>query len=138
MSSSRGLAYGMRARTLLCVLALVTLFRALVPAGYMPDAAALRQGRLEISFCSAAGGSSSVLQALVETPRDEHAPDAAQECPFWMVAHQAFDLPPMAGAAVLPATPAVSRPMAVLQRALPPLPPAGPPLGPRAPPFLSA
>ncbi|WZB60947.1 hypothetical protein WJ970_24900 [Achromobacter xylosoxidans] len=47
------LATGSHARFLLCLLALATVLRALVPVGYMPDAAALRQGRLQISFCSA-------------------------------------------------------------------------------------
>src|SRR3546814_16686506 len=95
----RGLLHGMRTHILLCLLALATLFRALVPVGYMPDAAALRQGRFEISFCSAAGGAPTVLQALVGVPRQgEHTPDpAAQECPFWMVAHQAFEIGREAG-----------------------------------------
>ena len=37
------LATGSHARFLLCLLALATVLRALVPVGYMPDAAALRQ-----------------------------------------------------------------------------------------------
>lgn len=135
----RGSITGVRARTMLCLLALATLFRALVPVGYMPDASALRQGRLEISFCSAAGGAPTVLQALIDSaPHDAHQDDAtAQECPFWMVAHQALDLPPAPCAAPLAAISGVP-PDLPAARALPPLPPAGPPLGPRAPPILSA
>lgn len=135
----RGYSTGMRARTILCLLALATLFRALVPVGYMPDAAALRQGRLEISFCSAAGGAPTVLRALIDTvPHDAHQDDAtAQECPFWMVVHQALDLPPSPYVAVLAALSGM-RPDPPPARALRPLPPAGPPLGPRAPPALSA
>ena len=60
------LATGSHARFLLCLLALATVLRALVPVGYMPDAAALRQGRLQISFCSAAGGPPSVMTALMD------------------------------------------------------------------------
>ncbi|MBO9356254.1 DUF2946 domain-containing protein [Bordetella petrii] len=133
-------SHAMRTHTLLWLLALATLFRALVPVGYMPDAAALRQGRFEISFCSAAGGAPTVLQALIDVPRrGDHSPDAtAQECPFWMVAHQALDLPPVAVAAALPAMPGLAAPLPVVSRSLPPLPPAGPPLGPRAPPNLPA
>ena len=36
-------------------LALMALLRALVPAGYMPDARALDAGRFEVTFCTAAG-----------------------------------------------------------------------------------
>ena len=116
------LATGSHARFLLCLLALATVLRALVPVGYMPDAAALRQGRLQISFCSAAGGPPSVMTALMDArapspamsdmsamsdPRDGghagQADDAAQECPFWMVAHQTLDLPPLPYLPALPA-----------------------------------
>jgi len=122
-------------RALLYLLVLATCFRALVPVGYMPDAGALRQGRLEISFCSAAGGAPTVLQALIDAPRQgEHSDDAAaQECPFWMVMQQALDLPAMPDVAALPAMPR-ERPDTPRSFTLPPLPPAGPPLGPRAPP----
>ena len=41
-------------------LCLALALRALVPAGYMPDARALHDGRLEVTFCSAAGDVSSV------------------------------------------------------------------------------
>src|SRR5690606_41652017 len=92
----RGYSTGMRARTILCLLALATLFRALVPVGYMPDAAALRQGRLEISFCPAAGGAPTGLRAPIDTvPHDAHPDDAAaQDCPPWLVVHPALDRPP--------------------------------------------
>lgn len=149
------LATGSHARFLLCLLALATVLRALVPVGYMPDAAALRQGRLQISFCSAAGGPPSVMTALMDArapspamsdmsamsdPRDGghagQADDAAQECPFWMVAHQTLDLPPLPYLPALPAAAVASvAPPAPLS--LPPLLAAGPPLGPRAPPVPS-
>ena len=149
------LATGSHARFLLCLLALATVLRALVPVGYMPDAAALRQGRLQISFCSAAGGPPSVMTALMDArapspamsdmsamsdPRDGghagQADDTAQECPFWMVAHQTLDLPPLPYLPALPAA-AVASVAPPVPLSLPPLPAAGPPLGPRAPPVPS-
>ena len=58
--------------------------------------------------------------SAMSDPRDGghagQADDAAQECPFWMVAHQTLDLPPLP---YLPALPAAA------VAALPLLPPAG-------------
>ncbi|WP_459615437.1 hypothetical protein [Bordetella sp. 2513F-2] len=158
------------ARLLLCLLLLALGLRALIPLGYMPDAQALREGRLQISFCTAAGGGPTLLHALAQLPaaqaaghhgaehhgaghpRHERHPGheahaghhaahgaghgeqaGAQECPFWMVLHQALDTPPaplvmpLAAQAALPVPPPSVR-------TLPPLPAAGPPLGPRGPP----
>ena len=64
------------------------------------------------------------------------ANDAAQECPFWMVAHQTLDLPPLPQLPALPAA-AVASVAPPAPQSLPPLPAAGPPLGPRAPPVPS-
>ena len=50
------------------LLLLLLVARAWVPVGYMPDADALRQGRLALGFCSAGGGTLAALQAL--TPND--------------------------------------------------------------------
>ena len=146
------LATGSHARFLLCLLALATVLRALVPVGYMPDAAALRQGRLQISLL-AAGGPPSVMTALMDArapspamsdmsamsdPRDGghagQADDAAQECPFWMVAHQTLTRrrcpirrpcppppwPRSAAGAAVPAAAARGRPAAGAAR--PPVP----------------
>ncbi|CUJ51600.1 hypothetical protein [Achromobacter kerstersii] len=46
------------------LLLLLLVARAWVPVGYMPDADALRQGRLALGFCSAGGGTLAALQAL--------------------------------------------------------------------------
>ena len=81
--------------------------------------------------------------SAMSDPRDGghagQADDAAQECPFWMVAHQTLDLPPLP---YLPALPA-----AAVASVAPPVPAAAapcrrcsirPPLPwPRAPPVLS-
>ncbi|WP_144629916.1 hypothetical protein [Bordetella genomosp. 13] len=42
--------------SLLGLLLFALTLRALVPVGYMPDAQALREGRLALAFCAAAGG----------------------------------------------------------------------------------
>ena len=94
-----------------------------------------------ISFCSAAGGPPSVMTALMDAraspamsdmsamsdPRDGghagQADDAAQECPFWMVAHQTLDLPPLPICRPCPPPPASVAPPAPLS--LPPLLAAG-------------
>lgn len=56
-------------------LALLTLvLRALVPTGYMPDARALHDGRLEVTFCSAAGDLSTFSLALASPKAGGDAP----------------------------------------------------------------
>lgn len=131
------------------LLLLLLAARAWVPVGYMPDADALKQGRLALGFCSAGGGSLAGLRALADSrahadPHHGHEghggqpaeSGAGQECPFGLSAHQVLDLPP-----VLALAPALLRwlaqaaPLADSPR--PPLPAAGPPLGQRAPPRIS-
>ncbi|CAB3628397.1 DUF2946 family protein [Achromobacter pestifer] len=127
------------------LLLLLLVARAWVPVGYMPDADALRQGRLALGFCSAGGGSLSALQALSIQQAAHHghhdhgAPDngggAGQECPFGLSAHQVLDVPPiLVLAPVLLRWLAQNVPLADSPR--PPLPAAGPPLGQRAPPSI--
>ncbi|AOB32212.1 hypothetical protein AKI39_18055 [Bordetella sp. H567] len=146
-------------RTLLCLLLLAVSLRAMIPVGYMPDTAALRQGVMRIGLCTSTGmvtvmqvlpgGAAQDLHTLgpdTHLDRDgavhgiDGGPDhdgshhaAGAECPFWAAAHLAVDLPP---AAIMPLLAAV-RDLPVrftAPAALPPLPPAGPPLGSRAPP----
>jgi hypothetical protein len=74
-------------------------------------------------------------QAYAQGENGGHDPEhaAGAECPFWVAAHLAVDLPPPAIAPIL---------VSIRDEAIrflapiapPPLPPAGPPLGPRAPP----
>ena len=95
------------------------------------------------SACSAAGGPPSVMTALMDArapspamsgmsamfgPHDGEyagqANDAAQECLFWMVAHQTLDLPPLPQLPALPAA-AVASVAPLAPQSLPPLPAAG-------------
>ena len=63
------------------LLLLMLVARAWVPVGYMPDAEALRQGRLALGFCAAGGGSVAMLQALAQRqsagPDTNRSPDSA-------------------------------------------------------------
>ncbi|MFD4836530.1 DUF2946 family protein [Achromobacter sp. NPDC058515] len=130
------------------LLLLLLAARAWVPVGYMPDADALKQGRLALGFCAAGGGSLMGLRALAEPhaqadPHHGHhehggqpaGSGAGQECPFGLAAHQVLDLPPVA------ALPIVllrwfAQPPPLADSPRPPMPAAGPPLGQRAPPRL--
>ncbi|WP_233238790.1 DUF2946 family protein [Bordetella sp. LUAb4] len=143
-----------RTHALPCLLLLAVLLRALIPVGYMPDPAALRQGMFRMSLCSAGGAMSHMDMPgmsdsdpsghaghMMHTVGDmaSHAPDSGEhsagtECPFWAAAHVALDLPPVIIEPVL-ATPRDAVIRFEVPASLPPLPPAGPPLGPRAPPF---
>ncbi|WP_250157084.1 DUF2946 family protein [Achromobacter deleyi] len=130
------------------LLLLLLVARAWVPVGYMPDANALKHGRLALGFCAAGGGSFTGLRALAgksahADPHHGHhgqggqpaESGAGQECPFGLSAHQVLDLPPLlALAPVLLRWFAQAPPMADSPR--PPMPAAGPPLGQRAPPRI--
>ena len=92
------LATGSHARFLLCLLALATVLRALVPVGYMPDAAALRQAACKSASArrrrsaqrdDGADGRARAIPGHVRHVRDVRstrrrtrrpADDAAQEC----------------------------------------------------------
>ncbi|WP_241128842.1 DUF2946 family protein, partial [Achromobacter xylosoxidans] len=85
----------MRVRGVLWLAFLALLLRAVVPAGYMPDARALHDGRLEVTFCSAAGDISTLRLAL--SPDDKGGAgsgahsnaDTGAQCPFGLLAHVA-------------------------------------------------
>ncbi len=120
-------------------LALVALaLRALVPAGYMPDARALHDGRLEVTFCSASGDLSALTLALSSGDQGKSGHDTADSgalCPFGLLAH----LAPAPAPAITPLLLAAGRHAlpAPLRETLPAQTAAGPPLGSRAPPFLA-
>ncbi|CAB3693624.1 DUF2946 family protein [Achromobacter pestifer] len=128
-----------RARGVLWLALLALTLRALVPTGYMPDVRALHDGRLQVTFCSAAGDLSTLSLALANTgggekPEHDGAKTGAQ-CPFGLLAHIAPAPTPALTPMVLPAGQYVPPPPAY--RALPALAAQGPPLGSRAPPFLA-
>lgn len=127
------------------LLLLLLVARAWVPTGYMPDADALRQGRLALGFCAAGGGSLPVLRAPAAQADAHHghhghgAPDdhggAGQECPFGLSAHQVLDVPAMLAVAPVLLRWLAQAPLRV-DSPRPALPAAGPPLGSRAPPSI--
>jgi hypothetical protein len=124
----------------LCVMLFALALRALVPSGFMPDAGALRDGRLEMTFCTSAGDLKTIT---VDTHRDT-APasptgDPSQhqsqtsDCPFGVLS----SLPAMPALALA----VVGSPVlfSIVQYVLRPaprlaMPAQGPPLGSRAPP----
>ena len=124
----------------LYVMLLALALRALVPAGFMPDAGALRDGRLEMAFCSGSG----VQTIVVDTHHQNHGAPASGDLPQQQ--SQSNDCP-FSVLSALPAMPAMDLAPAALPLLLSPLQaspyaapafaaiPQGPPLGPRAPPF---
>lgn len=127
-----------RVRGVLWLAFLAILLRALVPTGYMPDARALHDGRLEVTFCSAAGDLATLKIAL--SPDDKRggaghsSADTGAQCPFGLLAH----VTPAPAAQTAPLALAVSRaaPFPPARVAVPVQPAQGPPLGSRAPPFI--
>src|SRR5690606_26599868 len=111
-----------------------------IPVGYMPHTGALRDGRIEITFCVAAGNQMALPSTLAGlfADTDEHQENALSgtDCPFGILTLQALHAPGPATIAVLQsptrAIPAVS----FDNKAVPSLGAQGPPVGPRAPPFF--
>jgi hypothetical protein len=136
MQNSRPRIFNRRYFTL-CVMLLALSLRALVPTGYMPDASALRDGRLEMSFCTSNGIKTIAVDAHHGDGRGgDNAPNhssQSNECPFSVLS-------------ALPAMPSMALAlvgMPLLLSRVQPAPHAtpfpvilsqGPPLGSRAPP----
>ena len=127
----------MRADGVLWLALLALALRALVPAGYMPDPRALLDGRLEVTFCSAAGNLSAISLALpTEGGKGGHdTANTGAQCPFGLLAHVTPATAPPMVPLLLSAAGHPSPPPA--HRALPAQPAHGPPLGSRAPPPLA-
>lgn len=138
------------------LLLLLMLFaRAWVPAGYMPDADALRQGRLTLGFCTAGGNAYAALQAMTlrQSSAGQHemhghhghaghhdsgqgdVGGAGQECPFGLSTHQILNPPALAALAPVLLR-WLAQPPPKVDGPRPPMPAAGPPLGQRAPPSI--
>ncbi|AMG38963.1 DUF2946 domain-containing protein [Achromobacter xylosoxidans] len=132
-------AGALRVRGVLWLAFLAILLRALVPTGYMPDARALHDGRLEVTFCSAAGDLSTLKIALSPDGKrggaGHSSADTGAQCPFGLLAH----VTPAPAAQTAPLALAVSRaaPFPPARVAVPVQPAQGPPLGSRAPPLAA-
>lgn len=130
---------------MLCMMLLALSLRALVPAGFMPDAGALRDGRLEMAFCSGNGPQTIAVElhggmhhgaafSPAKSPADQQNPQSqSNDCPFSVLSA----LPAMPSIALA----AIGLPLLLLSvqlaPRLKPLPAIlfqGPPLGSRAPP----
>lgn len=143
----------LRTRLLMAFVLSMLAVRALIPAGFMPQAEALRQGRFVMTICLGAGGMKTVLVDADGVPVEEGASGInsssshgegtrdepslhMEQCPFGMLA--AMAVMPMA----LPVVVSLLRVAVdigghvVRQLALPPLPAQGPPLGSQAPPSI--
>lgn len=119
---------------LFCLTFVAFLCRAVIPAGYMPDASSARDDKLAITFCTAGGGVSVLkldLSASEDSSSDEHA--GLHECPYGLVVSQAAllgqDAPVLAGMIVYRP---LELPPGNLTQPLPSI--LGPPFGSRAPP----
>jgi len=130
------------------IAALGFVLRALVPAGFMPDASALQAGHIELTLCSP-GGASARAVTVDWSPPSRMTPSAdapasaasdhpndpladGTECPFSLIAAQGIIAPPELAVAMVAAPFApVAEHHAPLALALPA---QGPPLGSRAPP----
>ncbi|HTN65003.1 MAG TPA: DUF2946 family protein [Burkholderiaceae bacterium] len=112
--------------------------RALIPLGYMPDAGALRDGRIQIVLCTAAGVS-TMPAAMDPLAQDQPATDKATsgtDCAFSLLSQQAQALPASATAPALWVV-LFSSPAPVADNTtLPAAGTQGPPLGSRAPPSV--
>ena len=89
-----------RGRLVLWLALMALLLRALVPAGYMPDARALDAGRFEVTFCTAAGACRAQRGAEhVQDGKPAHDAQTGAQCPFGLLAHltpaPAFSLNPL-------------------------------------------
>ncbi|WP_439816572.1 DUF2946 family protein [Zavarzinia sp. CC-PAN008] len=116
---------------------LFVVLRILVPPGFMPDLAALQDGRLQVVLCSADGARTLTLAAdgsVIPDEGDHPVEAGALHCPFGLAG--AVDV-------ILPALPVLQlvHPRAQVRAAAghvlvlrPPV--RGPPLGARAPPHL--
>ncbi|MDY7579414.1 DUF2946 domain-containing protein [Herbaspirillum sp. RTI4] len=119
---------------LLCALAL----RALVPAGYMPNLAALKKGQIAMQICSVADSSFSAPDSLNDNPARHTNSDkthSATDCPFNFMSSLAAipSIPPVVDGIPQLAWMAVVAPRQLIYSSFPA---QGPPLGSRAPPLL--
>mgnify|MGYP000200152346 CR=1 FL=1 len=120
---------------LLCLLVLAFVVRALIPAGFMPQADPAQGGEMALSLCTSTGDMVTMKVDMGRPAPDVPDPSHAHaDCAFNMLSHQALTLPPWPVAVASASHARDLAPVADLQAARPPQPAAGPPLGSRAPP----
>jgi len=109
--------------------------RSLIPVGFMPDADALRDGHVVITFCVPNGGTSEALISLSDKSNQGSGTESilGADCPFGLMAAQAV-IPPVQMAVLVAVVLPRELPRALGNTVLPPLPAQGPPVGLRAPP----
>ncbi|ALM81627.1 hypothetical protein [Bordetella sp. N] len=147
-----------------CLLLLAVILRALIPVGYMPDPAALREGMFRMSLCSAGGAMSGMelapqhggmsmahASAMADMPGMHDMPGMREAAdPATPMSHSGdhsagTECPFWAAAHVALHLPPIMAELVLttprgadipheIPASLPPLPAVGPPLGPRAPP----
>lgn len=136
MSQVRATLRPYRAPSLLVVGLVMALFllRAALPAGFMPDVRALRNGDLTLALCLPSGNTYSLSDLFPDDPAAP-ADTGGDSCPFSLLASP-LATPPSTG---LPLAAATAN-LPVLPTHGPDLPAVahGPPLGPRAPPDRAA
>jgi hypothetical protein len=136
----RNKALNWHALSVLAALMLALVLRAVIPVGYMPHTGALRDGRIQITFCTTAGSGAAVPMILAGlfAEDDEHSKNALSgtDCPYGVLSFLAAGLPPTALALAHHAGVSASTAHVFDNTALPPSPARGPPLGSRAPPLL--
>ncbi|WP_245801162.1 DUF2946 family protein [Pollutimonas bauzanensis] len=137
---SRSKAINWRAHAVLCLLLFALALRSLIPIGYMPHTGALRDGRIEITFCTLAGDAAAVPPAFAGlfADHDEHHQNALSgtDCPFGILIHQALGAPAAPALAALPSAILSAPAFPFDNLGLPARDAQGSPLGPRAPPSL--
>jgi len=112
----------------------IFLLRALIPAGFMPDAKALGEGRFELVICTSSG---ERVAHAIDLGSGNGAPEtwAGADCPYHFSVSQVVT-PTIAPVPVEFAVRAANGFFAASDTLLPPA--LGPPLGQRAPPVFLA
>jgi len=139
------------------VIVLLTLWRACIPAGYMPAADALAHGRWALTLCPVTGPVPSApdhsnhhghhshgtsphradvhAQTHAGTHHEPGSVASGLDCPYSLIAHLSLtDTPALPG--MLPAAGRAAHPVPVSEPVSSRRPTAGSPLGPRAPPVV--
>jgi len=137
LSAALRALYSRHSYGVLALLLLAMLVRGTIPAGYMPDINALRDGRIAITLCLTPGAGASVQEAWVnvwgDADHNESLSAGELECPFGVLGNLAA-LESASGLSLLGLVLNWLSLPRVTNHALPVMGARGPPLGARAPP----